>query len=94
MSLVAELEKLVSKYIAGVERVFKELRVLADDSKVLEVVNHAKRYFDDAKFFAEKADFKTALVSIAYCEGLLDALKALNFVDFSWHKNEETASNQ
>jgi hypothetical protein len=84
------LETLVAKYIRNTEQVFKEIKIIENDSanlrgyKILEVIEAAKRYFDDAKYFQEKGKFETSLVSIAYCEGLLDALKLLGAVKLSW----------
>jgi len=84
MTETAELQQLTSKYIAGVERVLKELCVNVNQAEVLEVVDHAKRYLSDAKFFMGKGDYRTALISIVYSEGLLDALKMLKLAEFSW----------
>jgi len=86
----AKLRDLVLKYIAGVERVFAEIHIKASKPEVVEVLDCAKRYLDDAKFFAEKEDYRTALVSIVYSEGLLDALKMLKFAAFSWHFRSKT----
>lgn len=39
---------------------------------------------EDAKYYREKKKLETRLASVAYCEGLLDALRLLGFVEFSW----------
>ncbi len=83
------LEELASKYILKTERVFSELRIRGDSIQIdIErakvIIEEAKRYFEDAKFYLEEKRLETSLASIAYCEGLLDALRMLGFVEFSW----------
>jgi len=84
------LESLVAKYIHGTEQVFAEIKITQSKSvpiskeKIEEVIEAAKHYFADAKYYLGKKKFETSLVSIVYCEGLLDALKLLGVVDFSW----------
>jgi len=83
------LEELVSKYIASAEQVFGEVKI-AEPSVNLEsvsikkVVEFAKAYLEDAKYYRDKKKFGTSLASVAYCEGLLDALKLLGAVRFEW----------
>lgn len=84
------LETLVAKYIRSTEQVFKEIKIIQNEStpmnkeKIAEIIEAAKHYFVDAKYYQEKNKFETGLVSIVYCEGLLDALKLLGVVEFSW----------
>jgi len=83
------LEELVSKYIASAERVFCEMKVAEartniDVSDVNKVVEFAKAYLEDAKYYRDKKKFEVSLASVAYCEGLLDALKLLGAVKFEW----------
>ena len=47
-------------------------------------MDHVRRYVEDAEFYLEKDDLETALASISYCEGLLDALKLLGIAEFDW----------
>jgi hypothetical protein len=35
----------------------------------------------DAKYFLQQKNFDTSLTSIAYCEGLLDALKLIGAIE-------------
>ncbi len=60
-----------------------------DNKKVNFVVETAKRYFDDAKYYRDRKQFETGLASIAYSEGLLDALKLLEVAEFSWPKKKQ-----
>jgi len=83
------IEELVMKYIWGAERVVQEIGQLPDDVHLNEeeaktVFEWAKRYLEDAKYYQEKGKLETSLTSVAYCEGLLDALRLLGAVEFSW----------
>ena len=82
-------ESLLTKYIHSSEKVFEEIKlqqdiVVLDEDKIREIIDQAKRYLSDAKYYREKKQFETALTSVAYCEGLLDALKMLGMVEFTW----------
>lgn len=83
------LEELVSKYIQNSERVFTEIRVTqdaiqVDGEKAQSVAKTAKRYLEDAKYYQKRNRLETSLASVAYCEGLLDALRLLGIAEFSW----------
>lgn len=88
------LEELASKYIASAEHVFGTMEIvegctcLSMDS-VKRVVESARAYLQDAKYYMEKKRFEVSLASIAYCEGLLDALKILGTVKFEWPTRKE-----
>jgi FAD synthetase len=87
-------QALLSKYIGNSEKVFVEIKIRQDaetpsPEQVTEVVEYAKRYLSDAKYYGEKQQYETGLVSIAYCEGLLDALRLLKLVDFTWLEAKE-----
>jgi FAD synthetase len=90
MNSTTELKNLVSKYIANVEQVFEELQVLSSQTEASEVLDYAKRYLDDAKFFMNERNLKHVLIAIAYCEGLIDALRMLKLVAFSWRSDRTT----
>lgn len=86
---MAAVEELLSKYIENTERVFAEIilsrdAVCVDGEKVNSIVDMAKRYLKDAKYYRDRKQFETGLSSIAYSEGLLDALRLLGVVEFSW----------
>jgi FAD synthetase len=93
------LEELVSKYITSAEHVFCELeiaetRVNIDVSGVAKVVESAKAYLEDAKYYRSQKRFGVSLASIAYCEGLLDALKLLGAVKFEWPVKKRAKSRK
>ena len=81
--------ELASEYIRKTERIFEELRKVDDfappeGGDIKEVIEEAKRYLQDARYYLSKRRFETSLASVAYSEGLLDALRILGFVEFSW----------
>lgn len=83
------LEQLVSRYIASAEQVLGEIEVvkngfhLSKDS-VLKIVDLAKAYLQDAKYYRDAGKLEVSLASVSYCEGLLDALRMLETVRFEW----------
>ena len=88
MNLQADLEEKYRRYSENLGRAFSTLKFKDENSlpasKVREVVSLAKCYHEDAGHFHSKRMTVTALLSLAYGEGLLDALKMLGLVDFRW----------
>jgi len=83
------LETLASKYIVSAEKVLKKMRrvkgsITVNEECVENIVAHLTTYLADAKYYKAQKRFETSLTSIAYCEGLLDALKMLGAVKFEW----------
>ena len=88
-------EELTSKYIVSAEKVLEEMRqtnasVTVDEKCATDLISYAKAYLEDAKYYKAQKKFETSLVSIAYCEGLLDALRLIGAVKFEWPTNAET----
>ncbi|HMK95208.1 MAG TPA: DUF357 domain-containing protein [Candidatus Limnocylindrales bacterium] len=88
------LEALTSKYIGSAEKVFNELQrttlpVDVSEKDVAKVLRWASDYLEDAKYYKVQGKFETSLASVAYCEGLLDALRLLGAVKFEWPTNQE-----
>jgi FAD synthetase len=86
---MTKIEELITKYIKGADRVIQEIEQLPENvqlnNKEAETVfDWAKRYLEDAKYYQQKGKLETSLTSVAYCEGLLDALRLLGAVEFSW----------
>jgi FAD synthetase len=82
-------KELAAKYILKAERALPELKTVNGEGclnidKVKTVIDEAKRYLEDAKYYFANKRFETSLASVAYCEGLLDALRMLGYVEFSW----------
>lgn len=65
----------IKKDIALFEKSVNELdsRLLAENEA--EVISHAKRYYEDTKYYLEKDDYFTAFGCINYAHGLVDAIK-------------------
>ena len=85
---------LLSKYVGNSENVFAQIKFrkgaeTPSSQRITEVIEYAKRYLSDAKYYGEKQKYSTGLVSVAYCEGMLDALRLLKLVDFKWPETEE-----
>ena len=76
----------VEAYILNVEIALEKLGVAKQnlDARALKLIELAKRYVDDARYYLEKGDVFTALADIAYAEGLIDALRWLGLVEFEW----------
>jgi len=88
-----KLQELLDKYIKNTEVVLAEIEIdqsmQIDYEKVNSVVETAKRYLEDAKYYRDRKRFETGLASVAYSEGLLDALKLLEVAEFSWPKKKQ-----
>ena len=88
-----KLQELLDKYIRNTEVVLAEIEIdqsmQIDYEKVNSVVETAKRYLEDAKYYRDRKRFETGLASVAYSEGLLDALKLLEVAEFSWPKKKQ-----
>jgi len=87
-------EPLLAKYIRNSEKVLSEIQlkqdvVVLDEDKIREIIDYAKKYLSDAKYYGEKREFETGLVAVAYCEGILDALRLLGMVEFTWPNTKE-----
>jgi FAD synthetase len=83
------LEKLVAKYIGSTEHVLENMETVEDSinihaESIRKVVKYVRAYLEDAKYYRDRKKFEVSLASVAYCEGLLDALKLLGAVKFEW----------
>jgi diphthine synthase len=85
---VGEIERLVSTYLSTCKRVLKELEesplpIEVTPLEVKALIEHAGRYLNDAEYYAGERR-PTALASVSYAEGILDALRLLGLVEFEW----------
>jgi FAD synthetase len=83
------MEELVAKYVRNTERAFNEMKaaqgsITVEKEKIEDVVQTARRYLEDAKYYRDKGKLETSLAAVAYCEGLMDALRLLELIEFSW----------
>jgi len=88
------LEALTVKYISMAEKVFNELKrtqtpISLTEETVAAVLRYAIDYLEDAKYYKAQGKFETSLTSVAYCEGLLDALRLIGAVNFEWPSNQK-----
>jgi FAD synthetase len=88
------LKALVTKYIISAEKVVNEMQRTKGPLNVTEecvdnVLDYVTAYLEDAKYYKAQKKLETSLTSIAYCEGLLDALRLLGAVNFEWPAKKE-----
>ncbi len=88
------LETLTSRYIASTEKVLKEIQRTKGLTNVTEeqinnILSYVIAYLEDAKYYKAQKKLEISLTSIAYCEGLLDALRLLGAVKFEWPASTE-----
>jgi FAD synthetase len=85
------IEELVEKYIKKTQQVFLQIKENKSfhEGEGEKVFDHTKRYLEDALYYRDQKRFETALASVAYCEGLFDALKILGMVEFQWPTESE-----
>jgi len=88
------LEALVSQYIVITEKVLKEMQrteglINVAEECINNILGYVTAYLEDAKYYKAQKKFETSLTSVAYCEGLLDALRLLGAVKFEWPAKAE-----
>ena len=67
-------------YLTAIERALK-LAESISNPEALRVVDYAKRYVADSRYFLDTGKPTTALASVAYAEGLLDSLSIMGVAD-------------
>ena len=65
----------IKKDIVLFEQSIVELDSLSLTETEVEVVDQAKRYYGDTKYYLEKGDFFTAFGCINYAHGLVDGIR-------------------
>jgi len=88
------LETLTSKYIASAEFVLETMQqnpapINITKENIDSLVSYVHDYLADAKYYKASGKLETSLTSIAYCEGLLDALRLFGAVTFEWPTRKE-----
>jgi len=86
-------EALASKYISSAEKVLNSINKIqgpltVNSDGIQTLVEYAQAYLEDAKYYKDQKRFETSLTSVAYCEGLLEALRLLGAVKFEWPTNQ------
>jgi len=69
-------------YLDAVEKALKTAETM-NNRDALRIVDYARRYVADSRYFLETGKPATALASVAYAEGLLDSLTILGLADSS-----------
>jgi FAD synthetase len=67
-------------YLEAMERILK-LAETVSNPDAIRVVDYAKRYVADSRYYLETGKPTTALASVAYAEGLLDSLSIMGVAD-------------
>jgi len=93
------IEYLTNKYIASAEKVLSELKrnptpFSVEEQTVGEVLRWVVDYLEDAKYYKAENKLGTSLTSVAYCEGLLDALRLMGAVNFQWPAKQENPNKK
>ena len=73
---MSEAER-IKKDVALFEQSLVQLDSLSLTDNEAEVVEHAKRYYEDTKYYLEKGDYFTAFGCINYAHGLVDGIKGM-----------------
>ena len=74
---------MIARYVPKARCALANMRVVcrSDDPSDLEILDNAARYIDDAERFLRQGKDETAVLSIGYAEGLIDALRFRTGVD-------------
>ena len=67
-------------YLEAIERPLKLAEAVINPDAI-RIVNYAKRYVADSRYYLETGKPTTALASVAYAEGLLDSLTIMGVAD-------------
>ncbi|MEM4868789.1 MAG: DUF357 domain-containing protein [Desulfurococcaceae archaeon] len=78
--MTLDIAERVKAYTLNVEQFLEALEKEELPEKARVVVEVAKSYLADSRYYLEKGDYATSLSCIAYAEGLLDALRYQGFV--------------
>jgi hypothetical protein len=88
-------KNLIQKYTSSTDDVLRKIKLRTKPltvnlQAIMKVVDQAKAYLEDSKYYMHQRKFSVSLTSVAYCEGLLDALRLLGAAEFEWStKNKE-----
>jgi hypothetical protein len=73
-------------YLSAMEKALKLAEAISHP-EARRVVDYARRYVADSRYFLETGKPTTALASIAYAEGLLDSLNIMGLADLKQTTN-------
>lgn len=83
-----KLDDLIEKYTKSCQKALDELSMgtfprNVEEAEVKDLIEQAERYLSDAMYYSGERR-ETALASVCYSEGILDALRLLGLVEFDW----------
>lgn len=82
MSAGTSIEQKLSKYFELTSLALKKVKIVEKHKKEAEdLLDLAKRYYDDAKFFEKKGDLMNAFGAVCYSHAFLDIGARLGFFD-------------
>ena len=84
MEQEAKCKNNAEKYIANLEEATKTLQIQEEDKTVEQIIRLVNDYLSDARYYLSQNNCLTSIACSSYAEGLLDALRLLGKVDFSW----------
>lgn len=76
------LEQKLQKYFELTSKALKKVKIVEKHKeKAEDILDLAKRYFDDAKYFEKKGDLVDAFGAVCYAHAFLDIGARLGFFD-------------
>lgn len=89
MTFEDEARKKLERYIGATERVFGAMEANPPQDPSMrrlfeENIRLSKIYLEDGKHYFRKGDYITALVCIAYSEGIIDACRNMGWLKYEW----------
>ncbi|MEM3608425.1 MAG: DUF357 domain-containing protein [Candidatus Bathyarchaeia archaeon] len=83
-----EAARLARIYISKLDKALNDLKVRDEEGGVGEVVEEARRYLSDSRYYLEGEAYLAALAAASYAEGLLDSLRMLGLAEFEWPRGK------
>ncbi len=74
----------VEGYVEKTARALEGMVVLKDHEEVERILEIARSYLKDARYFLDRDRVDDAMLAVSYAEGILDCLRFLGRVDFTW----------
>ena len=76
------IQEKLSKYFELTSKALKKIKIIEKHKKEAEdILDLAKRYFDDARYFEKKGDLVNAFGAVCYAHAFLDIGARLGFFD-------------
>ena len=76
------IEQKLSKYFELTSKALKKVKIVEKHKKEAEdILDLAKRYYEDAKYFEKKGDLVNAFGAVCYAHAFLDIGARLGFFD-------------